>query len=153
MIVFLAIRGDSPLLLIGHPIFKRIHPTAEACGLSALLLVRLAGKRFHVFEDALIDTGAAFTVLPPEVADFLELETDRNFPRARLVTASGLIETPVRVLDRIETADVTIERLQIVAHRIPDPAPIKILLGMNFIEKVKLIVSGKESTFYLQDPE
>jgi len=115
--------------------------------------VRLAGKRLHVFEDALIDTGAAFTVLPPEVCDFLELATDGNLPRARLVTASGLIETPVKVLERLDTVDVRIERLQIVAHRIPEPAPIKVLLGMNFIEKVKLIVNGKEGTFDLQDPE
>jgi len=52
--------------------------------------VGLFGKRLRVFEDALIDTGAAFTVIPPEVADFLELETDRNLPKVRLVTASGL---------------------------------------------------------------
>jgi len=45
----------------------------------------------------LIDTGAAFTVIPPVIADFLELETNRAFPKAILVTASGLIEAPLKL--------------------------------------------------------
>mgnify|MGYP001118819296 CR=1 FL=1 len=114
--------------------------------------VGLVGKRLRVFEDALIDTGAAFTVIPPEVADFLELETDRNLPRVRLVTASGLMEAPVRILESLEVADIRTGRLQVVAHRIPDPAPIKILLGMNLIERMKLHVDGKKDRFSLQDP-
>ena len=57
-----------------------------------LARVRLEGKRFRVYEDALIDTGAAFTVIPPATADFLALETNRAFPKAVLITASGLIE-------------------------------------------------------------
>jgi hypothetical protein len=39
-----------------------------------------------------------------------------------------------------------------VIHRIPDPAPIKVLLGMNLIEKMKLIVDGKKNEFKLEDP-
>jgi len=44
---------------------------------------KLEGKRLHVFEDVLIDTGAAFTVLPPEIADFLELEVNRETPTSK----------------------------------------------------------------------
>ena len=118
-----------------------------------LVRVRLEGKRFRVFEDALIDTGAAFTVIPPVIADFLELETNRAFPKAMLVTASGLIEAPVKILEKLEVAGIEIERLPVVVHKIPDPAPIKVLLGMNFIEKVKLTVDGKKNEFEIQDPK
>ena len=117
-----------------------------------LLRVKLGGRRFHVFEDALIDTGAAFTVIPPETADLLELEAKKDFLRARLVTASGIIETPVRVLETLEVASVRIERLPVVIHRIPDPAPMKVLLGMNFMERARLVVDGKKSRFELEDP-
>jgi len=106
-----------------------------------------------VFEDALIDTGAAFTVIPPVIADFLELETDSAFPKAMLVTASGLIEAPVKILEKLEVAGIEIESLPVVVHKIPDPAPIKVLLGMNFIEKVKLRVDGKQDEFEIQDPK
>jgi predicted aspartyl protease len=113
---------------------------------------KLKGKMLHVLEDVLIDTGAAFTVIPPEIADFLNLEVNKDYPRARLVTASGIIETPVKVLDGLEVADIKVEKLPVVIHKIPDPAPIKVLLGMNFIEKVTLTINGKEGEFDLQDP-
>lgn len=32
-----------------------------------LISVRLEGERLRVFEEALIDTGAAFTVMPPSL--------------------------------------------------------------------------------------
>jgi len=114
--------------------------------------VKLQGRRFTVFEDALMDTGAAFTVVPPETAEFLELKTDKDFPKAKLVTASGIIETPVRVLERLEVAGQEARELQVVIHKIPDPAPVKVLLGMNLIEKMKLIVDGKKNDFKLEDP-
>jgi predicted aspartyl protease len=107
---------------------------------------KLQGKRYSVFENALIDTRAAFTVIPPETADFLELQIDQRIPKAKLVTASGIIETPVMVLEKLEVAGFETKDLQVVVHKIPDPAPIKVLLGMNLIEKMKLIVDGKKQT-------
>lgn len=117
-----------------------------------LVRVKLVGKKLSIFENALIDTGAAFTVIPPETADLLELDLNKDYPKATLVTASGIIETSVKVLDEIEVANIKIENLPVVTHKIPDPAPLKILLGMNFIEKVKLLIDGKKETFALKDP-
>jgi clan AA aspartic protease (TIGR02281 family) len=117
-----------------------------------LVKAKLTGKKFSVSEDAIIDTGAAFTVIPPETADFLELEPNKDYPKATLVTASGIIETPVKTLNRIEVVNIKVENLPVVIHKIPDPAPVKILLGMNFIDTVKLIVNGKNRIFNLEDP-
>jgi len=117
-----------------------------------LVRVRLVGRTVSVFENAIVDNGAAFTVVPPEIADFLELEVNREYPRATLVTASGVIETPVRILKGIEVAGVKVDLLPVVVHKIPDPAPVKILLGMNFIEKARLLVDGKNEVFSLEDP-
>lgn len=117
-----------------------------------LVRVRLIGRKISVIENAIIDTGAAFTVIPPEIADFLELEVNREYPRATLVTASGIIETPVRILNGMDVAGVRVDLLPVVVHKIPDPAPVKILLGMNFIEKVRLLVDGKNGVFSLEDP-
>jgi len=118
-----------------------------------LVKAKLIGRKFSVSEDALMDTGAAFTVIPPETADYLELELNKDYPKATLVTASGIIETPVKILNRMEVANIKAENLPVVIHKIPDPAPVKILLGMNFIENVKLIVDGKKGTFDLEDPQ
>jgi len=86
------------------------------------------------------------------IADFLDLETNRAFPKAVLITASGLIEVPVKILERLEVSGLEIEKLSVVVHKIPDPAPIKVLLGMNLIEKIKLIIDGKGGKFNLKDP-
>ena len=117
-----------------------------------IVRVKLEGKKFSTFEDALIDTGAAFTVIPAEVADFLELGVWEKRPKVELVTASGLIKPSVRILDRLEVGNVKIENLPVVIHEIPDPAPIKILLGMNFIERTNLLVNGKQKLFRIEDP-
>jgi len=117
-----------------------------------LVKAKLIGRKFSVSEDTVMDTGAAFTVIPPETADYLELELNEDYPKATLVTASGIIETPVKILNRIEVANIKAKNLPVVIHKIPDPAPVKILLGMNFIKSVKLIVDGKNGTFDLEDP-
>jgi len=114
--------------------------------------VRLEGRRFMVFEDALVDTGASFTVVPPAIADFLELETYRESPQIPLTTASGLIEAPVRVLEAINVGTQRVEGLPVVVHRIPHPALVKVLIGMNFISRTKLEVNGKAGTFEIEDP-
>ena len=87
-----------------------------------------------------------------EVADFLELGVWEKRPKVELVTASGLIKPSVRILDRLEVGNVKIENLPVVIHEIPDPAPIKILLGMNFIERTNLLVNGKQKLFMIEDP-
>ena len=117
-----------------------------------IVRAKLEGKKVSTFEDALIDTGAAFTVIPAEVADFLELGVWEKRPKVELVTASGLIKPSVRILDRLEVGNVKIENLPVVIHEIPDPAPIKILLGMNFIERTNLLVNGKQKLFMIEDP-
>jgi len=79
-----------------------------------VLRVYLKGKRFRVSEDAIIDTGASFSVIPPEIADYLELDVDKGFPRARLVTASGVIETSVKILPELHVAGLLFIRFLIL---------------------------------------
>jgi len=78
-----------------------------------ILRVRLGGKTISIVEDALIDTGSTFTILPPEIADRLRLKAYRNMPKVNLTTASGFIEAPVRVLDRVGIGDMTLENIPV----------------------------------------
>jgi predicted aspartyl protease len=86
-----------------------------------------------------------------EIDDFLELEP-YEIPKAKLITASGMIEPEVKILEKIMVGEITIEKLPVVIHEIPDPAPIKILLGMNFIKNINLWVNGKDNAFNIEDP-
>jgi len=115
-----------------------------------IVKVRMGREKF-MWEDALIDTGSAFTVIPPEIDDFLELKPHEEMQKVRLITASGLIEPEVKVLDQVEVAGMKIDNLPVVLHEIPDPAPIKVLLGMNFIERITLLIKGKERIFEIEN--
>jgi hypothetical protein len=55
-------------------------------------------------------------------------------------------------LEAIKVGTQTVEGLPVVVHRIPDPAPVKVLIGMNFIHRTKLEVNGKAQTFEIEDP-
>ena len=81
----------------------------------------------------------------------MELEP-YEIPKTKLITASGMIEPEVKILEKIVIEEITIEKLPVVIHEIPDPAPIKILLGMNFIKNVNLRINGKENAFNIEDP-
>ena len=117
-----------------------------------VLVARLTGSAISIVEDTLIDTGSTFTILPPEVADKLKLKVYRRMPKVNLTTASGFIEAPVRLLNQIEIGGLGLDNIPVVIHRIPDPAPVKILIGMNLLQRAKLVVNGKENEFKLDDP-
>jgi len=85
-------------------------------------------------------------------ADRLRLKIYKEMPKVKLTTASGFIESPVRLLDQIGIGDIRLENVPVVIPRIPDPAPIKILVGMNLLERTKLEVNGKARTFEIRDP-
>jgi clan AA aspartic protease (TIGR02281 family) len=114
--------------------------------------VELCGKDSSLATDALIDTGAAFTVIPRGIADFLKLEADRARPRARLITASGVIEAPRMILRKVKLDRLEVKDLPAVVHDLPAPAPIKVLLGMSFVNKIRLEIDGKGSEFFVGDP-
>lgn len=124
----------------------------QIIGGKLILPAKLTGKNLSVFEEALIDTGSTFTILPPETAERLRLPVNRRMPRVNLTTASGFIEAPVRLLNKIEIGNLRLENDPVVIHRIPDPAPIKVLIGMNVLKEAELRVNGKESEFEIEDP-
>ena len=114
--------------------------------------VELYGEDSSIAVDALIDTGAAFTVIPFGLADFLGLEVDKTRPKVNLITASGVIEAPRRILRKIRVGRLEVRGLPIVLHELPAPAPVKVLLGMDFLSKVRLEIDGKKGEFSLKDP-
>jgi len=52
----------------------------------------------------------------------------------------------------MEAAGIAIEKLSAVVHRIPDPAPVKVPRGMNYIEKTTLTIDGKRKKIKIEDP-
>jgi hypothetical protein len=60
---------------------------------------------------------------------------------------SKLFSLPSELLNKLERPDVKVKNLSHVIRKILDPAGVKILLGMNFIEKTNPAINGKYGTF------
>ncbi len=111
--------------------------------------VLLRGPKRETEETAVIDTGATFSVIPPSMANFLGLR--KIFRRQiTLVTVSGVIKSHLAVLDVLLVAGKELHELEFAVHEIPDPAPIKVLLGMNFVKEVNLIIHGRKRSFHIE---
>jgi len=117
-----------------------------------ILKIELLGKKSSIVVDALIDTGAAYTLIPPRIADLLELELDKEEPYVMLSTASGVIGVTKKIINEIKVNEIVFKNIPAVIHELPEPTPVKILIGMNLLMKTKLTVDGKKKVFNLEDP-
>lgn len=100
--------------------------------------------------EAIIDTGATITVIPPEISDFLNLEIDKETPIMKLITASGIIEVSRKIVKEIRIGGLIFKNIPAAIHKLPDPIEIKVLIGMNVIENLKLITDGKNKEFEMK---
>ncbi len=100
--------------------------------------------------EALIDTGASITIIPPEISDLLELEEDKEMAKMKLVTASGLIEVSRKFVKEVRINNKIFKNVSVAIHQLPDPIEIKVLIGMNLIERMKLVIDGKNKEFDIE---
>lgn len=116
-----------------------------------ILQVTIYGRDNSYTGEALIDTGAAFLVIPPSVDEQLGLETDVDEPTVKLSTASGIIEVEKKIIPKIKIGELVSENIPAVIHELPEPVPIKVLIGMNFLMRTKLTLDGKNKEFDVKD--
>jgi len=116
-----------------------------------ILKVELFGKKSSIIVEALIDTGAAYTLIPPRIANLLELELDKEEPYVMLSTASGVIGVTKKIINEIKINGLMFKNIPAVIHELPEPTLIKVLIGMNLLMKTKLIVDGKKKEFILEN--
>lgn len=105
------------------------------------------GRRYST--EALIDTGTTVTVIPPEIADYLLLETDKKRLTIKMITGTGVIEVPRKIVPRIVINGIIFNNIAAGIHKVPDPIDTKVLIGMNILEHITLIIKGKEKSFEL----
>jgi len=115
-----------------------------------ILTLRVHGEKGFCETDAMLDTGASFVTIPPEVAHDLGYELARA-PRIAVATANGVIEAPKIVLSRVsvggfEEADVPALCLDISA------AGVSSLLGLSFLSRFNVALDWKSQKLVISDP-
>ncbi len=110
----------------------------------------LGRKNLRYATETVIDTGSSVTIIPSEIADYLGLEKDRLMPKMKLITGSGQIEVTRMIAPRLKIADITLTNIPVGIHELPDPIEVKVLIGMNVIEQLKMIIDGKNKEFEIK---
>lgn len=95
-----------------------------------------------------VDTGASFVVISPEIAERAGIETDRN-RSIKLQTANGIITVPLVTIDSVIADDIEIGRVDAVIHNATGDPGIG-LLGMSFFGDHKITINHGTHTILLE---
>src|SRR3989344_97483 len=90
-----------------------------------------------------IDTGSPITIVPPEIANYLELELDKENNTMKIVTGSGILEIPRKIAEVMKIKELIFTNFPVGVHELPKEVETRILIGMDIINQIKLIVDGK----------
>jgi len=87
----------------------------------------------------MLDTGAKYTVITPEIARrlALDLEEARRVP---VVTASQLQFAPLIPLGQVDVYGLMLERIETAILDLPPALGVEGLLGMSFLRRCRLVL-------------
>ena len=80
-----------------------------------------------------LDTGATFTMIPPEIARDIGHDPALSKRRIEISTASGLILAPLFKVKSISCLGTELKDVEVVCHNLPPESPVEGLLGLNFL--------------------
>ncbi len=99
----------------------------------------------------LIDTGANFTVLPPDLLTEIGCDLERPLRTIRIAAAGGLIQVPIVQVPWFNCIGRQVELFPVITLKLPAAAAIDGLLGMDFLKMQGAILDIKRSRFELED--
>jgi clan AA aspartic protease (TIGR02281 family) len=126
----------------------------EPAALEALPLIVSGGqllvKAFldnHEPVTLMIDTGAAMTILQPQLLD--RLGYDLNGRQAYFSTANGVVQAPVVAINRLALGQIGIDQLSVGALSLQLAEGVDGLLGMNFLRRYQFRIDQDRGLLYL----
>ncbi len=120
-----------------------------------LLLLRAAigGKESGVVVvRLLVDTGASQTVLPVEVVEAVGCDTSHPLYTTRMTSANGVIVAPVVTVAWLHCLGQRIEDFPVVAHTLPTGTFVDGLLGIDFLDHCRAVISVGEAEIRCRQP-
>jgi len=90
--------------------------------------------------DAVLDTGAVYTVIAWDVAKDIGYDPAISERRMPIVTANGVIEAPLITIASIQMADLRADAIDVICHDIPEITGIEGLLGLSFLKNFRTLI-------------
>ena len=84
-----------------------------------------------------VDTGATYTMLPPDLLLDIGYDPAAATRRLELSTASGLVVAPLLRIRSLKCLGLAVKWMEVVAHPLPPESPVEGLLGLNFLAHFK----------------
>lgn len=80
-----------------------------------------------------VDTGATYTILPPNVLFDVGYDPTKTPRHLELSTANGLVVAPLLRIRALKCLGLTLKSIEVVAHHLPPESPVEGLLGLNVL--------------------
>ncbi len=86
----------------------------------------------------LVDTGASYTVITPQMAESLGIKVTADNPTVPVTTANGILNAPVVRLKNVTLGGMRVDNVDAVVTQLGDAPQISGLLGMSFFRGMEL---------------
>jgi clan AA aspartic protease (TIGR02281 family) len=99
----------------------------------------------------IVDSGASFILINPQLAKELDITIDENTPFIPMTTVSGYILTPLVTLKSVRVGKAEVENVEAVIHTMPSGG--EGLLGNSFLNKFRVAIdsmNGKMTLYSAQ---
>jgi len=98
------------------------------------------GPKLELSVKMALDTGATYTIIPIEAAVAVGCDPSRSKKRIEITTGSGVEYVPLIIIPQFRAFGMRVKNLEVICHNLPTQSPIEGLLGLNFLNKSKLII-------------
>ena len=103
--------------------------------------VWIPSKNAYAIAPAIFDTGAYKTIIDEPLADALNLTVTKKVDSS-IVTATGIAETRISTLPRIQMGDDTIRDIPVNVMNLPEELSTRCIIGMNILQEYEITIDN-----------
>jgi predicted aspartyl protease len=104
-------------------------------------------RRAHM----IVDSGAAYCCITPEIARLLRYDLQRPMARCSIASAQGLeAEVPSFRLQSLQVEGIMVQMLEVLVVHFPPRLRIDEVLGVNFLERFRFTLDFNTATLILR---
>lgn len=115
-----------------------------------VVVVQIRGPGGTTSARMLLDTGAAFPLIHPDVLTAIGIDLSKPRGSMRITTVTTATDAPIYIVDRITALNKTRERIGVLAYSLPSSVPVRGLLGLSFFRGRVLTLDFREGHIRLE---
>ncbi|MDD3013858.1 MAG: TIGR02281 family clan AA aspartic protease [Candidatus Gastranaerophilales bacterium] len=116
---------------------------------NSVIIVKNVTVNNSVNADFIIDTGATYTIINPDLANKLGLNLN-NAQKINLITANGTITASKAVLNSVEIKGLSAKNVEVAVSNMGTNSNLPGLLGMSFLKNFKVTIDKSARKLILE---